>query len=208
MIQFLPTMLFVSILALSITSAHLQQEAVNPTNSGIPGPAGEVISIGLKYIGTPYLWGGNSLSRGTDCSHFVNQCFRQAGYACPEAPVINMENYGMIVAANPKAKFARRNGKAFSLKGIPTSLDDLKPGDLLVCQLKNSEADKSRKLQIWIGKSFTYTLKGKSHTVQNATIQSGDNGVEVTSINKSWTFATRLPFTPMKSKSSTGKSGK
>lgn len=36
-----------------------------------------------NYIGTPYKWGGNSLTGGIDCSGFVQQLFRVEGISLP-----------------------------------------------------------------------------------------------------------------------------
>ncbi len=36
-----------------------------------------------KWIGTKYVWGGNSLTKGIDCSGFVQQVFKNFGYKTP-----------------------------------------------------------------------------------------------------------------------------
>ncbi len=38
-----------------------------------------VISYAMKFIGNPYVWGGTSLTRGADCSGFVQEIFRHFG---------------------------------------------------------------------------------------------------------------------------------
>lgn len=35
----------------------------------------EVIDYGLQFLGTPYVWGGNNLTGGVDCSGFTQQVF-------------------------------------------------------------------------------------------------------------------------------------
>lgn len=52
--------------------------------------AREAIAEGFKYIGTPYVWGGGSLSRGIDCSHFVCACFGM-GYLTTHSMVFSNE---------------------------------------------------------------------------------------------------------------------
>lgn len=36
-----------------------------------------------RYIGTPYVWGGNSLTSGVDCSGYVQQLYRMIGVDLP-----------------------------------------------------------------------------------------------------------------------------
>lgn len=40
------------------------------------------IAIAQTYLGTPYLWGGNSRA-GLDCSGLVQACLMSCGHACP-----------------------------------------------------------------------------------------------------------------------------
>ncbi len=40
-------------------------------------------SDALQYLGTPYVWGGNSLRHGVDCSGFVKRLFGQIGIDLP-----------------------------------------------------------------------------------------------------------------------------
>jgi hypothetical protein len=42
-----------------------------------------IVRYGTEFIGTPYVWGGNSLSGGIDCSGFVQQLFRRHGISLP-----------------------------------------------------------------------------------------------------------------------------
>lgn len=47
------------------------------------GEGYEVASSALQYLGTKYVWGGNSLSNGIDCSGFVKKLFGQIGIDLP-----------------------------------------------------------------------------------------------------------------------------
>jgi len=40
---------------------------------------GDIIAFAKKYLGTPYEWGGNSLSSGVDCSGLVQQVYKKFG---------------------------------------------------------------------------------------------------------------------------------
>lgn len=39
----------------------------------------DLASVGLMFIGTPYVWGGNDLTKGVDCSGFVCEVSRSVG---------------------------------------------------------------------------------------------------------------------------------
>ena len=39
----------------------------------------DVINYALQFVGNPYVWGGNSLTNGTDCSGFVNLVYAHFG---------------------------------------------------------------------------------------------------------------------------------
>lgn len=43
----------------------------------------EIISYALKFVGNPYVWGGESLTRGADCSGFVQAIYADFGYHIP-----------------------------------------------------------------------------------------------------------------------------
>ncbi|MGL6173335.1 MAG: C40 family peptidase [Cellulosilyticaceae bacterium] len=40
----------------------------------------DIISTALNYLGTPYIYGGNSLETGVDCSSFVQLIYAKHGY--------------------------------------------------------------------------------------------------------------------------------
>lgn len=45
--------------------------------SGKSGQA--IVNYALQFVGNPYVWGGNSLTNGIDCSHFVYQVLKNCG---------------------------------------------------------------------------------------------------------------------------------
>ncbi|MDO5389133.1 MAG: NlpC/P60 family protein [Clostridia bacterium] len=68
----------------------------------------EVVDFSKQYIGTPYVWGGTSLTAGVDCSGFVYSIYKNFGIT------LNRSSRGM-----------------YSGNGISVSKSELKPGDLL-----------------------------------------------------------------------------
>lgn len=42
-----------------------------------------IASYATQFVGNPYVWGGTSLTNGTDCSGFTQSVFRNFGYSIP-----------------------------------------------------------------------------------------------------------------------------
>jgi cell wall-associated NlpC family hydrolase len=82
--------------------------AVTPEGSTVapPNVHGGVVGIAMRYLGVPYRWGGASPS-GFDCSGFAMYVFAQIGVSLPHS---SYAQYNM---------------------GIPVSLSQLQPGDLV-----------------------------------------------------------------------------
>jgi cell wall-associated NlpC family hydrolase len=53
-----------------------------PSQRSVPNLGQEIVSYAEKFIGTPYVWGGESPS-GFDCSGFVQYVFRHVGVSLP-----------------------------------------------------------------------------------------------------------------------------
>lgn len=68
-----------------------------------------VIDYASQFLGNPYVWGGNSLTNGCDCSGFVQQVFKHFGIYLPRTS----------------------NEMRVCDVGYRVSLDDLIPGDLV-----------------------------------------------------------------------------
>ena len=94
-----------------------QQHAANnkPYYPGGKDVSGQtVVNYALQFVGNPYVWGGNSLTKGCDCSGFVHQVYKYFGY--------KLVRYSL----------------SFMYEGVPVSKSDIKPGDIVVYP-RNSE---------------------------------------------------------------------
>lgn len=67
-----------------------------PFSKGTDGWRKAVIQAARSAIGTPYVWGGNSLQNGVDCSGLLQQAFAQAGINLPRVSY-QQANYGKRV---------------------------------------------------------------------------------------------------------------
>ncbi|HHX59671.1 MAG TPA: C40 family peptidase, partial [Epulopiscium sp.] len=68
----------------------------------------EVINYAKQFLGNPYRYGGNSLTRGIDCSGFTQQIMKKSG---------------IYLQRNSASQYARN--------GVKVSTNNLQPGDLL-----------------------------------------------------------------------------
>lgn len=79
-----------------------------PSNTGeTSGARQKIVSYALQFVGNPYVYGGTSLTNGTDCSGFTMAVYRDCGYSIP------------------------RDSRSQAASGRTISLDELKPGDLI-----------------------------------------------------------------------------
>ncbi|MBP3543496.1 MAG: C40 family peptidase [Lachnospiraceae bacterium] len=66
-----------------------------------------IVAYALQFVGNPYVYGGNSLTNGTDCSGFVNLVYKEFGYS-----------------------LTRRASLQYN-DGRHISIDEIQPGDLI-----------------------------------------------------------------------------
>ena len=79
----------------------------NPSAStGVSGSS--VVSYAMQFVGNPYVWAGNSLTNGVDCSGFVHEVYAHFGISTP------------------------RYSQAFKSVGQAVSFDNIQPGDVVV----------------------------------------------------------------------------
>jgi len=62
-----------------------------------------LLDYAQRFLGTPYVWGGNSLTKGVDCSGFVQQVFKAYGYTTPRVSRDMAKKYKTVSASEAKA---------------------------------------------------------------------------------------------------------
>lgn len=67
-----------------------------PYTSNVTGQ--EIVNYALQFVGNPYVWGGNSLTNGCDCSGFVNAILKNFGFSGVPRYSQAFKNYGQPVA--------------------------------------------------------------------------------------------------------------
>ncbi len=85
-------------------SAENSSSSGSYTNSSLRN---SIVQFALKYEGNPYVWGGTSLTNGTDCSGFTKSVFSNFGISIP------------------------RTSRSQAVSGKRISISDLQPGDLV-----------------------------------------------------------------------------
>lgn len=84
-------------------------------NSGATtGLRNSVVSTALSALGTPYVWGGNSLTQGVDCSGLVQQAYQSVGISLPRTANEQTDGSG-----------------EFNAMGTRAPISSLRPGDLI-----------------------------------------------------------------------------
>lgn len=91
----------------SIASDYAAGGGKNPgASTGVSGSS--VVSYAMQFVGNPYVWGGNSLTNGVDCSGFVHEVYEHFGISTP------------------------RYSQDFKSVGQAVSFDNIQPGDVVV----------------------------------------------------------------------------
>ena len=87
--------------------SYLNDPSYNPSNATNVSGA-DVVAYARQFVGNPYVWGGNSLTNGVDCSGFVHQVYAHFGISTP------------------------RYSQAFKNVGQPVAFQNIQAGDVVV----------------------------------------------------------------------------
>lgn len=89
------------------SDSYLQDPNCNPSNSTNVSGA-DIVAYATQFVGNPYVWGGNSLTNGCDCSGFVHLIYQNFGISTP------------------------RYSQSFKTVGQPVSYQNIQAGDVVV----------------------------------------------------------------------------
>ena len=89
------------------SDSYLKDPDCNPSQTTDVSGA-DIVAFAQQFVGNPYVWGGNSLTNGVDCSGFVHQV------------------YAHFVISTP------RYSQAFKSVGQPVSYQNIQAGDVVV----------------------------------------------------------------------------
>lgn len=129
---------------LDLYYANLQEENTKKdTTSDLLSqePTGnDVVEFACRFVGNPYVWGGTSLTQGTDCSGFVKSVYQHYG--------IRLE------------RVSREQAKTAG-KEVEVSLQTLQPGDLLFY----AKGGRVNHVAIYIGDGKIVHAAGKKYGI-------------------------------------------
>ena len=139
----------------------------------------KLVNYALQHVGVKYVYGGNDINSGIDCSHFILACYQNTGHPISVSAVGGRISTGFL-SAGTKVNY--------------NSVDDLRPGDV-ICY--------SGHVAIFIGNKETLTITdthGNKITVPPNSIVHASNskaytanqkggGVKITS---TWNYKTVL----------------
>jgi cell wall-associated NlpC family hydrolase len=89
------------------SDSYLKDPDCNPSQTTNVSGA-DIVAFAQQFVGNPYVWGGNSLTNGVDCSGFVHQVYAHFGISTP------------------------RYSQAFKSVGQPVSYQNIQAGDVVV----------------------------------------------------------------------------
>lgn len=81
----------------------------------------EIAEYAVRFVGNPYVWGGTSLTKGADCSGFVQAIYKQFGYTIP--------------------RVSKDQAKSAGYTDVKPTLEQLLPGDLIFYTNSSGKVD-------------------------------------------------------------------
>jgi len=130
-------------------------------NSGAAtGLRNSVVSKALSALGTPYVWGGNSLTQGVDCSGLVQQVYQSVGISLPRTANEQTDGTG-----------------EFNAMGTRAPISSLRPGDLIAWPGNRGGQSASfvGHVAIWKGNGYIIEAPTQGVPVRTRQLRSDEN---------------------------------
>lgn len=94
--------------AIQQTGSNSSSGSSSSGSSSNSSKRSEIVDYALKFVGNRYVWGGTSLTKGADCSGFVQTLYKNFGYSIP-----------------------RTSREQAVSAGVKVSVDNIQKGDLI-----------------------------------------------------------------------------
>lgn len=115
-------------------AASIGASAPAPSGTGTAA-AGKVLDAVQKYLGLPYVWGGNDPAVGLDCSSFVQNVYKDLGYSLPRVTWDQMNSgtkVDSLAAAQPGDLLISHDGGHVAIYlGNGKAVDAPQPGQTI-----------------------------------------------------------------------------
>lgn len=137
----------------STTTAEITVKATTTTKKQAPSSlnGNEVVAYAKQFLGTPYVYAGNDLRNGVDCSGFTKLVYGHFGISLP------------------------RTAAAQHKKGTPISYDELLPGDLCTTVYTDPTSQYTGHAAIYIGNNMVINaLPGEGVVITDLDYLYGD----------------------------------
>lgn len=79
-------------------------------SSGISSSQASIVEYAKQFLGNPYVWGGSSLTHGTDCSGFTMSLYAHYGYSLPHHAASQAAQTRSVSSPKPGDLFFYSNG--------------------------------------------------------------------------------------------------
>ncbi len=80
------------------------------SSSGVSSSQASIVEYAKQFLGNPYVWGGSSLTHGTDCSGFTMSLYAHYGYSLPHHAASQAGQTRSVSTPKPGDLFFYSNG--------------------------------------------------------------------------------------------------
>ena len=146
-----------SVITVTETVTPTPESTPEPSSQVLTGPGSDIVNFALQYVGNSYVWGGNSLTEGIDCSHFVWQV------------LLRTKHYN---GEYLEAKYWAREGQK-------VSQDNIQAGDIVIYGVGPDDPGHGH-IAIYDGQGLIIEAKGSAYGItHDRTLDHGDRIIAI-----------------------------